>query len=139
NRRCSLVNSFQPRLCPSSGKSFPLLQHAEFYRRTTIYRQAFYISCFKQGCNIIHNISLGRWKCYDREQNRHQNGFKGQSHNVILRIEYKKRNNIIHFPPPTRYICAVENKKLALIILDGWRYGKNDRSNAVQAASTPFF
>src|SRR5690606_5228129 len=68
-----------------------------------------------------------------------QNGFKGQSHNVILRIEYKKRNNIIHFPPPTRYICAVENKKLALIILDGWGYGKNDRSNAVQAASTPFF
>src|SRR5690606_23066240 len=68
-----------------------------------------------------------------------QNGFKGQSHNVILRIEYKKRNNIIHFPPPTRYICAVENKKLALIILDGWGYGKNDRSNAVLAANTPFF
>lgn len=33
----------------------------------------------------------------------------------------------------------MENKKLALLILDGWGYGKNDRSNAVLAANTPFF
>jgi len=34
----------------------------------------------------------------------------------------------------------VENsKKLALIILDGWGYGRNDQSNAIIAAKTPFF
>jgi len=33
----------------------------------------------------------------------------------------------------------VENKKLALIILDGWGYGKTDKSNAIVAANTPFF
>lgn len=33
----------------------------------------------------------------------------------------------------------MENKKLALIILDGWGYGKSDKSNAVLAARTPFF
>jgi 2,3-bisphosphoglycerate-independent phosphoglycerate mutase len=33
----------------------------------------------------------------------------------------------------------VENKKLALIILDGWGYGKSDKSNAIVAANTPFF
>jgi len=33
----------------------------------------------------------------------------------------------------------VENKKLALIILDGWGYGKADKSNAILAANTPFF
>jgi 2,3-bisphosphoglycerate-independent phosphoglycerate mutase len=34
----------------------------------------------------------------------------------------------------------VENKKkLALIILDGWGYGRNDQSNAILAAKTPFF
>jgi len=34
----------------------------------------------------------------------------------------------------------VENKKkLALIILDGWGYGRNDASNAILAAKTPFF
>ena len=33
----------------------------------------------------------------------------------------------------------MENKKLALIILDGWGYGKSDNSNAVLAANTPFF
>jgi len=34
----------------------------------------------------------------------------------------------------------VENtKKLALIILDGWGYGRNDQSNAILAANTPFF
>jgi 2,3-bisphosphoglycerate-independent phosphoglycerate mutase len=34
----------------------------------------------------------------------------------------------------------VENtKKLALIILDGWGYGRNDKSNAIVAAKTPFF
>jgi len=38
------------------------------------------------------------------------------------------------------YICNVENnKKLALIILDGWGYGRNDDSNAIVAANTPFF
>jgi 2,3-bisphosphoglycerate-independent phosphoglycerate mutase len=38
------------------------------------------------------------------------------------------------------YICIVENnKKVALIILDGWGYGRNDRSNAIVAANTPFF
>jgi 2,3-bisphosphoglycerate-independent phosphoglycerate mutase len=38
------------------------------------------------------------------------------------------------------YICIVENKKkLALIILDGWGYGRNDKSNAIVAANTPFF
>jgi len=31
------------------------------------------------------------------------------------------------------------NKKLALIILDGWGYGRNDSSNAILAAKTPFF
>jgi 2,3-bisphosphoglycerate-independent phosphoglycerate mutase len=34
----------------------------------------------------------------------------------------------------------VENKKkVALIILDGWGYGRNDQSNAIIAANTPFF
>ena len=33
----------------------------------------------------------------------------------------------------------MENKKLALLILDGWGYGKNDVSNAILAAKTPFF
>jgi len=34
----------------------------------------------------------------------------------------------------------VENKKkIALIILDGWGYGRNDESNAILAAKTPFF
>jgi 2,3-bisphosphoglycerate-independent phosphoglycerate mutase len=34
----------------------------------------------------------------------------------------------------------VENKKkVALIILDGWGYGRNDQSNAILAANTPFF
>ncbi|WP_207423600.1 2,3-bisphosphoglycerate-independent phosphoglycerate mutase [Desertivirga brevis] len=33
----------------------------------------------------------------------------------------------------------MENKKLALIILDGWGYGKADRSNAIENAKTPFF
>lgn len=31
------------------------------------------------------------------------------------------------------------NKKLALIILDGWGYGKKDNSDAAFAANTPFF
>ena len=30
-------------------------------------------------------------------------------------------------------------KKIALIILDGWGYGRNDESNALIAAKTPFF
>jgi len=33
----------------------------------------------------------------------------------------------------------VNNKKLALIILDGWGYGKQDNSDAAYAADTPFF
>jgi 2,3-bisphosphoglycerate-independent phosphoglycerate mutase len=34
----------------------------------------------------------------------------------------------------------VENKKkVALIILDGWGYGRHDASNAILAANTPFF
>ncbi len=33
----------------------------------------------------------------------------------------------------------VNNKKLALIILDGWGYGKQDNSDAAYAANTPFF
>jgi 2,3-bisphosphoglycerate-independent phosphoglycerate mutase len=38
------------------------------------------------------------------------------------------------------YICVVEKqKKVALIILDGWGYGRNDESNAILAAHTPFF
>jgi 2,3-bisphosphoglycerate-independent phosphoglycerate mutase len=38
------------------------------------------------------------------------------------------------------YICIVENrKKVALIILDGWGYGRTDQSNAILAANTPFF
>ncbi|TWR23821.1 2,3-bisphosphoglycerate-independent phosphoglycerate mutase [Mucilaginibacter achroorhodeus] len=38
------------------------------------------------------------------------------------------------------YICIVEdNKKVVLIILDGWGYGRNDASNAIVAANTPFF
>lgn len=37
------------------------------------------------------------------------------------------------------YICIVENnKKVVLIILDGWGYGRNDASNAIVAANTPF-
>ena len=39
-----------------------------------------------------------------------------------------------------KYICAVEtNKKVALLILDGWGYGAKDQSNAILAAKTPFF
>jgi len=33
----------------------------------------------------------------------------------------------------------INNKKLALIILDGWGYGKKDGSDAAYAANTPFF
>lgn len=33
----------------------------------------------------------------------------------------------------------VENKKAILLILDGWGYGKNDISDAVKVAETPFF
>ncbi|MGY3053381.1 2,3-bisphosphoglycerate-independent phosphoglycerate mutase [Pedobacter sp. UYEF25] len=32
-----------------------------------------------------------------------------------------------------------ENKKVALVILDGWGYGKKDESDAAFAANTPFF
>ncbi len=33
----------------------------------------------------------------------------------------------------------INNKKLALIILDGWGYGKKDNADAAYAANTPFF
>jgi 2,3-bisphosphoglycerate-independent phosphoglycerate mutase len=33
----------------------------------------------------------------------------------------------------------VENKKIALLILDGWGYGRQDASNAIYNAQTPFF
>nr|WP_294899314.1 2,3-bisphosphoglycerate-independent phosphoglycerate mutase [uncultured Pedobacter sp.] len=33
----------------------------------------------------------------------------------------------------------MKDKKVALLILDGWGYGKNDSSNAIIAANTPFF
>ncbi|MDB5133134.1 MAG: phosphoglycerate mutase [Mucilaginibacter sp.] len=32
-----------------------------------------------------------------------------------------------------------KQKKIALIILDGWGFGRNDESNAILAANTPFF
>jgi len=32
-----------------------------------------------------------------------------------------------------------KNKKVALLILDGWGYGTTDQSNAILAANTPFF
>lgn len=32
-----------------------------------------------------------------------------------------------------------KDKKVMLMILDGWGFGKHDKSNAVEAASTPFF
>lgn len=33
----------------------------------------------------------------------------------------------------------MENKKAILLILDGWGYGKHDKTDAVSAAKTPFF
>ena len=33
----------------------------------------------------------------------------------------------------------MENKKAVLLILDGWGYGKHDKSDAVSVADTPFF
>lgn len=33
----------------------------------------------------------------------------------------------------------MKNKKVALLILDGWGYGRQDSSNAIIAANTPFF
>jgi 2,3-bisphosphoglycerate-independent phosphoglycerate mutase len=33
----------------------------------------------------------------------------------------------------------MNNKKLVLLILDGWGYGKKDKSDAAYAANTPFF
>ena len=33
----------------------------------------------------------------------------------------------------------MKNKKVALLILDGWGYGKKDSSDAILAANTPFF
>ena len=33
----------------------------------------------------------------------------------------------------------MKNKKVALLILDGWGYGKKDLSNAILTANTPFF
>ena len=39
----------------------------------------------------------------------------------------------------TRFVIVKENKKLMLLILDGWGYGKHDQSNAIDSAKTPFF
>src|SRR3984885_10723507 len=48
--------------------------------------------------------------------------------------------NLITILKRRLYICIVEDKKkIALIILDGWGYGRNDESNAIIAANTPFF
>ena len=33
----------------------------------------------------------------------------------------------------------MENKKLALLILDGWGYGRQDKSDAIYNANTPYF
>ncbi len=33
----------------------------------------------------------------------------------------------------------MNDKKLVLLILDGWGYGKKDNSDAAYAANTPFF
>ncbi len=33
----------------------------------------------------------------------------------------------------------MKSKKLVLIILDGWGYGRHDHSNAIEASKTPFF
>lgn len=39
----------------------------------------------------------------------------------------------------TKFVSVKENKKLMLLILDGWGYGKHDQSNAIDSAKTPFF
>src|ERR1700722_10154871 len=47
--------------------------------------------------------------------------------------------NIITILKRSLYICIVEDKKkVALIILDGWGYGREDNSNAIFMAKTPF-
>jgi len=38
-----------------------------------------------------------------------------------------------------KFVIVKENKKLMLLILDGWGYGKADNSNAIENANTPFF
>ncbi len=60
-------------------------------------------------------------------------------------------NNKTGFTPPffrltpfisvqALYICTVEqHKKVALLILDGWGYGRQDSSNAIYSANTPYF
>lgn len=53
-----------------------------------------------------------------------------------------KCSGIRHHVDQNQILCKfapVENKKLALIILDGWGYGNPDQSNAIVAANTPFF
>lgn len=47
--------------------------------------------------------------------------------------------NIVYYFKQRVYICHVENKKAILLILDGWGYGKHDKSDAVSVADTPFF
>jgi 2,3-bisphosphoglycerate-independent phosphoglycerate mutase len=39
----------------------------------------------------------------------------------------------------TNFVIVKETKKLMLLILDGWGYGKHDTSNAIESAKTPFF
>src|ERR1700733_2869199 len=47
--------------------------------------------------------------------------------------------NLITILKRRLYICIVEDKKkVALIILDGWGYGREDSSNAIFMANTPF-
>lgn len=39
----------------------------------------------------------------------------------------------------TKFVIVKNQKKLMLLILDGWGYGKHDNSNAIESAKTPFF
>lgn len=39
----------------------------------------------------------------------------------------------------TKFVSVEQNQKLMLLILDGWGYGKQDKSNAIESAYTPFF
>jgi 2,3-bisphosphoglycerate-independent phosphoglycerate mutase len=41
--------------------------------------------------------------------------------------------------PLNEYLIMMKAKKVVLLILDGWGYGKKDKSDAAYAANTPFF
>lgn len=47
-----------------------------------------------------------------------------------------KKNTLYHY---SVYICIVKNKKVALIILDGWGCGSKNNTDATAHAATPFF